>query len=281
MEQLTPTTDLFAGTWQRYKERALPLLAVIVIGMALTSGILVAATLFLVLAGIILTHLAGGTAAMVFLAVSASLLFTIALVVALWCQTALLVIIVDEEQNIIQAFQHGWKKVWSMGWVLSIFAGILLTGFTAAILPGILFLVWFSFCGFILLQENTTGLDSLLKSREYVRGYGWAVLARMLPVWLVMMIISLVPFLGILLSILFTPFAMLYFLSLYRELREIRGPVQLQTALGTRLFWWVLAVIGFILPLIAILGAASLFVNQGAYFWEIEHHLSPIRGTLL
>lgn len=61
----------------------------------------------------------------------------------------------------------------------SILSGlILIVGFVLFIIPGIILSVWFTFAAFVLLLENGGIVESLKKSREYVRGRWWAVFWR-------------------------------------------------------------------------------------------------------
>jgi len=274
--QVTPIGELFSLTWTQYKQRAIPLLAVILISTVLISSLILIMVLCGVFGGTVLIHFMKDNVigiGIIFVLITFSLL--IITILLIWCQTAMLAIVVDEELGIIEAFQSGWEYLWPMTWVLTFLTGILITGFTLGILPGFLFLVWFSFCAFIMFDEDRRGLDTLLASREYVRGYGWNTFGKMIVVWLISMIIGILPFIGQFLSMLFTPFFLLYILAIYRDLKSIKGTVELKEETGSRIFWWTVTIIGMILPIVALLGVLYFLLTgelQGMILtWQDMH----------
>jgi hypothetical protein len=117
---------------------------------------------------------------------------------------------------------------------LSIVMSVLLfLGFLILIIPGIILSVWFAFSTFVLVVERASIIDSLKKSREYVRGRWWAVFGRILLLGLVMLVISMIisglsvamPF-GILatalvaaFTMLLAPFAVAYMYLMYQDLK--------------------------------------------------------------
>ena len=264
--QLIPIGELFSRTWSQYKQRALPLIAVILIGTVMTGGLGMITVLFGIFGGAILTHFIHDTSAIFVMAALMSILLLAITILFIWCQTALAAIVVDEELGIIEAFQRGWEYLWPMTWVLTILSGILMTGFALGVLPGFLFLVWFSFCPFILLAEDRRGIDSLLASREYVRGHGWNTFGKMAAVWLVSVMAAIIPFLGQILSILFAPFFMLFLLGMYHDLKTARGTIDLEEGGTGRIFWWTVTIIGLILPAAALLGLLY-FLLTGEQQW--------------
>ncbi|MCL7487311.1 MAG: hypothetical protein M8357_03940 [Desulfobulbaceae bacterium] len=265
-KQLIPISELFSRTWTQYKRRALPLLAVLLIGTVMFGGLSMITVLFGIFGGAILAHVIHDTTAIFIMAPLMTILLLAVIILFIWCQTALAAIVVDEELGIIEAFQRGWEYLWPMTWVVTILSGILTTGFALGVLPGFLFLVWFSFCPFILLAEDRRGLDALLVSREYVRGYGWNTFGKMAVVWLLSVMAAIVPFLGQLLSILFAPFFMLYILEMYHDLKSVKGAMEPETGGAGRIFWWAVTIIGFILPIAVLLGLLY-FVLTGGQDW--------------
>ena len=152
-----------------------------------------------------------------------------------------------------------------MTWVITIFSGMIITGLILGVLPGILVLVWFSFSFYILLEEERKGMDALLASMEYVRGDWWNTFGKLLVIWLISLLIGIIPFIGSLLSILFYPFLTLFMVAVYHDLKSRKGTVELQVNPGVRIFWWVITIIGLIIPIIAMIGAiASLFYGDGS-----------------
>lgn len=252
--RLTPTGELFSLAWTQYKLRALPLLAVILIGTVLISSLFLVLVLGSVFGGAILIHFMEESIGISIISVFTTFFLLVIATLLIWCQTTMLAIVVDEKLGIVEAFQRGWKYFWPITWVLTFLTGILITGFTLGILPGFLFLTWFSFSTFIMFDEDRRGLDTLLASREYVRGYGWNTFGKMMIVWGISAVIAIIPFLGQVLSMLFTPFFLLYLLAIYRDLKSIKGTVELEKKTGSRIFWWTVTIIGMILPIAILLG---------------------------
>jgi len=277
--QVTPIGELFSLTWTQYKERAIPLLAVILINTVLISSLILIIIVCGLFGGTVLMHFMNDVLAIGIIFVITTLFLLVIALLLIWCQTAMLAIVVDEDLGIIEAFQSGWEYFWPMTWVLTFLTGILISGFTFGIVPGFIFLVWFSFSIFIMFDENRRGLDTLLASREYVRGYGWNTFGKMIVVWIISLIIGILPLLGQILSILFTPFFLLYILAIYRDLKSIKGTVELDDAPGTRIFWWAVTIIGMIIPIAVLLGVLY-FLLTGDQQWMM-HTWQGIHGTNL
>ncbi|MHB8810208.1 MAG: hypothetical protein ACYC9M_09370 [Desulfobulbaceae bacterium] len=248
---------LFRTAWDQYKKRALPLLAVMFISTVVIGSLMLALVLCVTLGGAMLTHFTDERTATYLIISLVSVLLLVLTVLIIWSQTALLAMVVNEDLGIIEAFQAGWTWLWPMAWVLTLASAILLAGFALGVLPGLLFAVWFAFCMFVLLEEDRRGMDTLLASREYVRGHWWNTFGKLLLLWLISAVISLLPFIGQILSLLFAPFFMLFLLAMYRDLKAAHGVVDVETSPGALFFWWFLAVAGLAMPLIAL--AAVLF----------------------
>lgn len=267
--------ELFTQTWAEYKQRALPILAVILISSVLIGGLAMVMVLFGMFGGAILTHVMDKMTGIYIIIALMSFLMLITLILMIWCQAAILAIVVDEETGIIEAFQQGWEYLWPLTWVITILSGILMTGFALGFLPGFLFLVWFSFCAFIMLEEDRRGMETLLISREYVRGYGWNICGKMIVIWIISALAAIIPFLGQILSILFAPFLMLYLLIMYRDLKSIKGTIEIENGSGRTLFWWTVTIIGMILPIVILIGLIyMLFTGDQqlmAPAWEGMH----------
>jgi len=271
--------EIFSLSWQQYKQRALPILAVILISAALLGGLIMIMVLCAVFGGALLGHFMNDQAGLLIVVGMVCALVLIATVVAIWCQAAMLVIVMDEELGIVEAFQKGWDYLWPMAWVMTILSGILIAGFVLGVLPGILTLVWFCFCFYTLIAEDRRGLEALLASMEYVKGHWWNTFGKLLVIWLLSAVISLVPFVGQVLSMLFAPFFMLFMLAMYRDLRSIKGEAAVTDNSGIRIFWWIVTVVGLLLPLLGL--AAGMFaLFTGDLEW-MEYTRDSMHGTWL
>lgn len=277
--ETTTIGEVFSLAWQQYKQRAIPVLAVLLISSAVLGGLIMIMVLCGMFGGAILTHIINERAAILLVIIFVGLLLMAAIVLGVWCQASLLAIIVDEDLGIIEAFRTGWDYLWPMAWVMTILGGIVITGFLCGILPGILFMVWFTFCFYTLFAEDRRGLDSLLASMEYVRGHWWDTFIKLFLVWLLSVLLSVIPFVGQILSILFAPYFMLFMLIMYRDLKEIKGEAVITAGSGTRTFWWVLAVIGLLLPILGLAGAMVTLLT-GDHTW-LEYSHQSVQQTWL
>jgi len=254
---------LFNIAWDQFKQRALPLLAVMLISAVVVGGLAMVLVLCITLGGAMLTHFTDERTAALLVIILVCVLLLAVIVLGFWAQTAILALVVREDLGIIEAFQTGWEYLWPMGWVLTLASGIVLTGFALGILPGVLFAIWFTFCMYVLLEEDRRGMDALLASREYVRGHWWNTFGKLLLLWLISAAVSLIPLIGQVFSLLFAPFFMLFLLAMYRDLKTVRGVAEVDAGTGARIFWWTLAIIGLVLPLAALAVALLPLLTGG------------------
>lgn len=248
---------LLRTAWDQFRTRAMPLLAVLLISAVVIGSLMMALVLCATLGAAMLTHFTDERTATYLVIVLVCVLLLVVTVLVIWSQTALLVLVVNEDLGIIEAFQSGWTWLWPMAWVLTLASAILLTGFALGVLPGFLFAIWFTFCIYVLLEEDRRGMEALLASKEYVRGHWWNTFGKLLLLWLISAVISIIPFIGQVFSLLFAPFFMLFLLAMYRDLKAVHGVAKVDDGPGSRIFWWTMAVIGLVLPLAAL--AAALF----------------------
>ncbi|MCB9819301.1 hypothetical protein H6789_01135 [Candidatus Nomurabacteria bacterium] len=129
-----------------------------------------------------------------------------------------------------QAMTYFWKYV-GLSILMTI---ILMVGFLLLIIPGIILSVWFAFATYVLILENGGIVDSLKKSREYVRGKWWGVFGRLIVMSIfiallamaISMITVIMPNSSIAeavvaaFSLFLTPVAVAYMYLLYNEVKS-------------------------------------------------------------
>ncbi|HJY98460.1 MAG TPA: hypothetical protein VJ227_01975 [Patescibacteria group bacterium] len=156
------------------------------------------------------------------------LLFTlIYLFLAFWVAISVIIAM----QRAVDGGELSYKNTYSTAWkylgkyaLLQIVIGpIIVIGFTLLIIPGLMFLIWFSFAGFELVTKGKGVRASISGSRNLVKGRFWAVSGRFIVFGLfnilVQIIFSLVPFgIGGVISTLFGGLMMLPAYLLYKEL---------------------------------------------------------------
>jgi hypothetical protein len=134
--------------------------------------------------------------------------------------------------------------------------------------------------GYIVVVENISGMNALLKSREYIRGMGWQVFGLLLVsfliwagIWIGSQLVTI--FLGVIfvgsisaiISVIFwiiiamlAPFMMTYSFLIYKHLREIKGDVVFNGSVEKKLGFIVIGILGilagvgiFILPFMLLI----------------------------
>ena len=261
--QLKTVGEIFSETWELYKERSIPILLVGLITICLVF-------LFFFLTSLAALFFQGGVSSFVEAvqtkqfapsAIAAVVTgFLGFLVLLVWGQAATLAISVDESMSVPEALKAGWSYFFPLGWVGSLYLGILFSGLTLFIVPGLVLGLSMSFCFYALIEDDYTGMDAIVASHVYVRGHWWNTFLKLFLVFLLSFSLGVVPVVGQLLSFVFTPFFLLYMVTVYRDLREASDAIPFQTS--KRWVWWCMAVFGTLLPLLAILGAAVTLVPQ-------------------
>jgi hypothetical protein len=188
--------------------------------------------------------------------------------VGTWAQLAMQHVIAFSDQNMRawESFQKSRSKVWPFMWLGFLSSVIVGGAFLLFIIPGILFVIWFSLATYIFIVEGITGMPALLKSREYVRNYWWAVFGRHLAIGLISFIFSLfIAFLpgvidnmaegsGVVVNILLTianiviaPIFAFYPYLMYKYLKSIKGEVKIdESAKSKYLLVGILGIVTFV-----------------------------------
>lgn len=270
--QLPPVIDLFSRSWQLYKRRVWTLLGIYlltVLAPVFLIGILAAVTVpFMAAAG---AEPGFGTVLIGFL--------LLVLVAGLlnWGMVAMIIASVDATLGIRQALALGWQRFWAFGWLFFLLAFIVIGGFFLLLLPAFVFMTWFLFAQYILVDEDERGLAALLKSREYVRGYFWAVLLRLLVLWVavffLILLLGWIPLVGNLLQLLLFPFTLLYQFLVFHDIRQARGGrLRYFSTPRERLVWVGVAALGYLVVPVAF-WLADVPGQFGQYLlaWQLQN----------
>ncbi|MBI5074584.1 MAG: hypothetical protein HZB62_05385 [Nitrospirae bacterium] len=269
--ELTDIGDLLNQSWGQFKER---------IGVLLPLHLL---SLVFLIAGILLAVGIGALIAMMVpqcktpvLLISALIGLTIGLTAMFWPVSALVVAVADPSLGMGDALAQGWKKLWAFLWLFSILGYVVAGGYLLFIVPGVIFTIWFIFSQFILAEDNARGMDAMLKSKEYVKGRWFDVFLRFLVLWALSTGLGMIPLLGIILSIMLTPFMMIYSYLIFTDLKRLRPEVaEFKPDPGEKIKWVGAATLGYIvLPLIiiAIVGTVCmipLLMMNGMNFHQV------------
>ncbi len=275
--QLKSIGEIFSETWELYRQRAIPILLVIL----LTSCIVV---VLICVFGIIIALGIGGlnTSANHFeiggygplLSITVLISMLIVLILIFWSQAATIAVTLDNDLSVMDACKAGWQYLIPMGWVGTLYMGIVLTGMTLLIIPGVILGLSMSLCCYALFDDDLRGMDALLTSQCYIKGHWWNTLGKFFLIGLASMAVNLVPVIGQLLSFIFTPFLLLYMVVVYRDLKEAAGEVDLHA--GPRWLWALMAAVGIVLPLLGLVGAlVTLGPQLPGYLQQLEEGKIP------
>ncbi|WP_339135197.1 MAG: hypothetical protein WGN25_17310 [Candidatus Electrothrix sp. GW3-4] len=254
--QLKGIKEIFSEAGHLYTSRAIPVLLVLLLSLLISTILLVGGgiTAFFALGGqpfftgdlreILLNPRIIGTGA---------LFAFVAVLLMIWCQAATLTMTVRQDIGILKGLITSWKYTFPLLWISTLYIGIIMAGSVFFIIPGLVLALSMSLCFFIMVEEERTGIDALLASRLYIRGHWWSTLLKLLPVWGLSFLIGLIPLAGPILSLLFTPFLMLYIVTVYHDLKECSGEIDPSSSAGW--LWVLFGVFGVSLPLLAFIGS--------------------------
>lgn len=170
------------------------------------------------------------------------ILFLVSLFLQLLAIPALLCHIRDNT-GFRESYQRGLKIFKSFIWVYFLVFIIVTGGFLLLIIPGILFSIWFSLAFYTLIFEERKGTKALRKSKELVTGRWWSLFWRLsvftaISFTIFFLIFFLINFfvgqevidqiggiIGDVFLLFITPFALIYWVLIYKNLLEMKKEV--------------------------------------------------------
>jgi len=177
--KLPPATEILKIAWKIYQERfwlllgitAVPAALMLIFGLIFGGGLL----------------LAGVTRANPFASMGLGLvLMVVALIafiyVGIWSSVAELFAIKDHQENIgfKEAFMRARPHLGAF-FATCLLAGLaIMGGFILLVIPGVIFMLWFSQSAYVVINENLSGTQALSKSKSYVKGRMWEVFLKYL-----------------------------------------------------------------------------------------------------
>lgn len=175
-----------------------------------------------------------GWARSVDIAVGAAL-WILMMIASLLMAVAMIQAVIDPTRSIRNAYETAMPFFWHYI-LLSILVSLaVLGGLILLIVPGIIFMVWFSFSYYVLILEGTKGVAAMKRSRELVRDQWWAVFVRLVVLMVAGIIVgfafgtigafsgvflgeAVATILSILLQAVITPISVAYLYLMYQEL---------------------------------------------------------------
>ncbi|MFZ2500908.1 MAG: hypothetical protein WAW90_02890, partial [Minisyncoccia bacterium] len=245
--RLDPIGKLFSDSWSLYKQRLPVLLSILI-----TIIVIAIPSFFLLMFAIenkIWVIYFGVIAISLLLGISAGMASIFA---------------VSKGTGCLDSYRQSIRSFLSLTWVGILFSFVVFGGFVMFIIPGIMMQVWFMFSAFVLIIEDKRGLNALLQSREYVRGYWWAIFGRL---WVYSMIMSISLFvLQIVISRAFgtaagtyaysflmmfiLPFTLTYHYKIYQNLTALKPSLAATTPTSGRGFLIASGILGLMVPIL-------------------------------
>lgn len=283
--QLKTVTEIFSEAWDLYKSKAVSIVLVAIISLLVSALLLAggAAAAFFSLGG--QPFFTGDLRELLMnpkILGAGVLLALSSIILASWSQAAVLTVTIRQDISIPGTLIKSWKYAFPLLWITCLYIGIITAGTVLLLIPGLLLALSMSFCFFSMVDEDRAGIDALLASRFYVRGHWWNTLFKLLLIWIPALCINLipVPFIPQILSLLFTPFLMLYTVSVYSDLKE--SAEEEEPPLGLGWLWVLFGVFGFFLPLLAIIGSiVALGPQLPEIIKQVQTNVNQTLGTEL
>jgi hypothetical protein len=175
----------------------------------------------------------------------------------------------------------GW--FWPFVWVTILEMLAVLGGSIMLIIPGIWLGIALMLMTYVFVIEHRRGLDALRQSKDYIKGYWWAILGRALLLGLIFLaatIIIEIPVMIIagnaartlvtmVLTLFFVPFSLIYNYVIFKNLRALKPELaEAQTKKGTG-FLKTSAIVGIVVPVLVFF-ALVIAVGFGM-FYNIRH----------
>ncbi len=132
------------------------------------------------------------------------------------------------------------------------------------VIPGMIIGIWFSLANFVFLDENLRGMNALLKSREYVRGYFFKVFWYGLFLSILLSLISYIynlinlifmlflnsKLISLIINVIFvsllTPFVVTYIFLIYGYLKVLKNDLEFTPTFQQKALFISIGVIGYL-----------------------------------
>jgi len=150
------------------------------------------------------------------------LLTAIYLLVGLWAKSAEYFSVLNIGKPESEIFKLGYKNIISLFVISSVYILIVIIGLVLLIIPGVVFGTWYSFSTFLVLDKKLNLREALKTSKLMVGDDFWKILGIYIffgiYAFLISLVLSMIPDVGILISYFIAPAFILPFYLLYKDL---------------------------------------------------------------
>lgn len=188
-----------------------------------------------------------------------------------WLAIPVLIYSIKDQIGIKESYKKGLKIFWRFLWVFILLNSIIIGGFLLFIIPGFVFMVWFSLAIYTLISEEKGGPNALFRSKNLVAGKSWGVFWRFLALILIFTIISIIiativfsiSFLlkmseqqidqlsqaySYFVVLFFSPLFLIYGYLIYKNLTNIKESIPYQEpSAGTKLKYFLPGILGLLI----------------------------------
>lgn len=208
-----------------------------------------------------------------------SLAFSVILVLPqiiffIWSFIAFVVILDDKSNGIsvLEAFSKTKNKIFPVWWGYVIFSFCVFGGVVFLFFPGIIIATLLSLFVFVIVLEDSGGVNSLMKSREYIRGYAWKVFFNLGIIFLVFNIIPNLFFykmldffsddrgiiifiliISAIISIILGLFILINMYVIYDSLRSLKSDMVFEPTKSRKIKYVLLSIFGLIFMIASML----------------------------
>jgi hypothetical protein len=168
-----------------------------------------------------------------------------------------------------ESYRAGGRLLWPLILIALLMGFAVLGGFVMLIIPGVWLAIMLIFSNYVLVIEGKHGFAALTESREYVKGYWWAIFGRiilLIIVFLVAYVIVSIPFglvggmigralASTIVTLFIVPFSVAYYYTIYRNLVALKPHVQNEHASGKKTFIIIAQVVGAVFVILVLMGA--------------------------
>jgi hypothetical protein len=268
--------SLFGETWKLYKERWSVLVEIVLLPT------------LVVMLGTVIIGLDLGS---LFRVIGALIIF-IGWIIFVYCVLPVIYSI-HNTTGVDASYKATIGGFWPYVWVVILELLAVMGASVMLIIPGIWLGIALSFAGYVFVIEHRHGIDALRQSKDYIKGYWWAVLGRTLLLGIiylaaVMIIRTLFVAMGgqvlgglasALMVLFFVPFSAIYQYLIFKNLRELKpalAEAHMKEGMG---FIKTSAVVG-IVALILLVILAVLLAGLGVFYMMRHANLqySPSPG---
>ena len=271
-EFLPSPMTLLSEAWQLYRLKwkiflkilIVPILLLFLLFIVFSISIFIIGFLGYLLPGLILKNIIIFVIGLVLLI----FLFLIATIIQFWSQTALIHAIKWSDIGVRESYRRGWYKVKSLFWVSILSCLVMLGGYIIFVIPGIIFSIWFILVAYVVVLEDSKGINAMLTSRELIRNYWWSVFWRILFISIFVFVIIVLPLIfsqifsavvpsfegglveGIInfsvniISLILAPFTAIYLFLIYSKLKKIKENSDLEESRKGRKSFIIIGLLG-------------------------------------